>query len=118
MISYPSNSLLLCLSLTAGAKPCKDVNGRVIEEIKEETMLDRIFARSNENIYLPSGIYPAKCLQVIEYKYDNPYVLLIAKVVTPEEADIIIASENKNWNEYIRCAKDNIVETLKKLKKT
>lgn len=102
MLEYFNDSVTLCLALNATKKPLGN------EQISDETQLDRIFSRSNEPVYTPSGPIPAKRVLVQHMKFHNPYVFLIVKIVSEEDANWIKSSVD---NEYIGYM-NNIKESL------
>lgn len=100
MISCGENTFLVCLQLTKGPgskKEFKLPDGK-IEQINDEIMMDRIFSKSEEFIITPKGLVKGKQAIPMRYDYYNPFVLLLIKIVSEDEANIIANYERKCWN--------------------
>jgi hypothetical protein len=92
----------------------QELRGRdgVVENITEEMQFDRIINRSNEKVYVgPVGDVPGKCVIIQDLKFHNPYVLVIAKLVTEEEGELLKEHEKLLWNTYISDVKKEIDRT-------
>ena len=109
MYNHANGSVTICLRLNGSKIEQRNNITNKIENIKDEEQLDRIFTRSDELVYTGYfGAIPAKRVIIQDLMFTNPYVLLIAKIATEEEADIIREYEELSWKDKIESYKTTI----------
>jgi len=107
MLEFANGSISIIIQLNRTKQYPIGPRGKEIK-LADEEILDKILSKTDDLVPAAGQLIAAKRIIPQRMMYQNPYILIVAKVVDNETADMIRNYNEMTWNEKIEFMKEYI----------